>query len=309
MSGIFMGTLQYAKFKGFAAPQKKYPWAKSIIVLSRSITKYNVPVGFEGMYGKHYMFDERLDENSGGWKARQEFKAFLEAEGIMCVDETKFGITGLRWAAYKAGIGCIRQNNFFYTDNSGSYCALEAWLIDSELEQIEEPDFKPCPDNCGRCIEACPTKSLKKPYTMSLIECAGFKNSISPDMRMGNTRKKTACKFGRLVYGCGICQDVCPFNEGKHVGGEDFPGLAEISEFMRPEKIMTMTYKEIDDVLADKYWYISRGNLWKWKLNALTYMMNNYIESYGKYINLGLQDSDKRVRNFSKKILKEHDTQ
>ena len=112
MFSIFLGPFQYAKFRGFATPQTQFPWAKSIIVLSRSITKYNLPEGFDGMYGKHYMFDERLDENSDGWKARQEFKAFLEAEGIKCADEPKFGITGLRWAAYKAGIGGIRNNNF-----------------------------------------------------------------------------------------------------------------------------------------------------------------------------------------------------
>jgi len=138
---------------------------------------------------------------------------------------------------------------------------------------------------------------------MSLIKCAGFITSMSADKGMGNTDKKTASKLGRILYGCDICQDVCPFNEGKHRGGVDFPGLSEIVQYMQPEKIMSMDYEEISRVLS-KYWYISKDNLWKWKLNALTYMMNNYNDSYKEYIKLGASDTDKRVRRFAAKVIK-----
>jgi epoxyqueuosine reductase len=300
MSRVFLGPIQFSQFKGLANPP--FPWAKSIIILSGSITGYNIPDGFDGMYGKAFMFDGRIDKNSPDFKKSQEFKAFLESEGIKCEEEPKFGITALRWAAHKAGIGLIRKNNFFYSKDSGSYCFLSAWLIDRELELKGEPDLKECPDSCDRCIKACPTGSLNKPYTMSLIKCAAFISTLSAAKGMGNTPVRTAKKLGRIVYGCDICQDVCPFNNGKHTGGEDFPGLAEISEFMRPEKIMPMTYEEINSALASKYWYVA--DMWKWKLNALSYMLNNWDVRYTEFVNLGLNDSDKRVRAFAGKVKK-----
>ena len=303
ISDVFLGFIQYAQFRKFANPAKQYPWAKSIIILSTSHAKYNVPDGFDGVYAKAYMFDGRINENSEEWKMRKIFKSFLENKGLKCEDEAKFGITGLRWAAYKAGIGDIRHNNFFYTDESGSYCMLEAWLIDKELELKEETDFVPCSDNCGKCIAACPTNSLTKPYTMSLIKCASFITTMSPEKSMGNINVKKAAKLGHLMYGCDICQDVCPYNKGKHKGGEDFPGLTDLAAYMTPEKIMSMSYDEIGKTLS-KYWYVSPNNLWKWKLNALSFMMNNYADTHREYIKLGLVDTDKRVRVFAKKVLR-----
>lgn len=301
MFGTKLGFVAYADFKGFKDPRKQHPWAKSIIVTVANYGKYNQPEGFDGMYGKSYTFDGRMNKDSPEWQMRQDFRAFLEGEGVRCQDEPKFGIVGLRWAAQKAGLGVIRHNTFFYTDDSGSYCMLEAWLIDKELEIKESSDLKPCPDSCGLCIKACPTNSLKEPFKMSLLDCASFKTTLSPSKGLGNINVKTASKMGRIVYGCDICQDVCPHNKGKCAGGEDFPDVDKLVQFMPPEKIMSMSYDEIGKELS-KFWYISPGHLWKWKLNALTFIHNNYNDGHEKYIELGMKDSDKRVRAFAKKI-------
>jgi epoxyqueuosine reductase len=94
------------------------------------------------------------------------FDAYLLSLNLKIETEREFGITALRWAAYKAGLGTIRKNNFFYTDN-GSWVYLEAWLTDAEMELKHENDQKPCPPECNKCIASCPTKSLCEPYTMS----------------------------------------------------------------------------------------------------------------------------------------------
>ena len=301
-SRVFAGSLQFGRFRVFAKPQKKYPWAKSIIVLVNNYAGYNVPIGFDGMYGKAYMFDGRLEEKSREFKRRNEFASFLKLEGLKIENEPKFGITALRWAAYKAGIGIIRKNNFFYTEND-SWNFLEAWLIDREVELVEKTDYDDCPKSCNICINACPTGSLSQPYTTSLLKCASFITTLAAENGIGVPTMKTAAKLGRCLYGCDICQSVCPLNKDKFIGGIDFPGLMEVAEYMSPEKIMTMDYDEIERFLSVKYWYISPKHLWKWKLNALAFMGNNFVENYREAMKLGIYDKNRRVRSFARKIM------
>ncbi len=298
MASIPMGEALYARFRPYANPQKQFPWAKSIIVLVTSYTGYNVPQGIDEIFAKHYLFDTRLDENCKEFKMRADFAAFLEAQGIKAVTEPKFGLTAMRWAAYKAGLGVIRQNNFFYTEN-GSWNHMEAWLTDQEMEWIEHTDMKPCPDNCRKCIKACPTGSLSQPYTMALNTCISFKTTTDPTPPI----LAEVSKYGKCIYGCDICQEVCPFNEGKMNGGSDFPGIKELSDFMAPEKIIMMDYKDIDRLFAKKYWHIKRGYLWKWKTNALAHMYNNFIESYKDPVKSAAGDTDTRVRDFAGQII------
>jgi len=138
---------------------------------------------------------------------------------------------------------------------------------------------------------------------MSIIKCASFITTTSAEKNVGNTGIRTSRKLGRMVYGCDFCQDVCPHNKGKLKGMEEFPGLRDVVPHMSAESIMSMSYEEIDSKLS-KYWYINQRDLWKWKLNALAFMMNNYNESHKEFIELGLRDTDKRVRAFARKVLK-----
>jgi epoxyqueuosine reductase len=299
-SEIFLGGLQYGKFMHFCKLQKLYPWAKSIIVIADSYAHYNIPDGLEA-YGKAFMFDSRIDMNSPGYKKKQEFEAFLTGEGIRFENEPKFGNTGLRWAAYKAGLGIIRHNNFFYTEN-GSWYWLETYLTDLDAELLEENTLENCPENCGKCIKACPTGSLSKPYTMSLMQCACFITTISVELGFGRRTVKTSQKLGTCIYGCDICQEVCPHNKGKFTGGTDFPGLGEIAQYMHPETIMTLSYEELAACFISKYFYIGKKSLWLWKINALSYMANNFQEKYREAMKLGLADEDRKVRSFARKL-------
>lgn len=292
------GEKIYGTFRSYADPAAANPEIRSIVVAIVPNYGYNMPGEFDGVYGKTYMFDSRADEKAPFFTVRKEFARFLESLGLRCMLGTAYGVTApARWAAYQAGLGGIRRNNFLYTDN-GSYNYIEMFPVDRELELIRDVKIKDCPEKCGKCIEACPTRTLSAPYTMSMVGCASFQTSLSTGVPSPDMAKQ----LGGWLYGCDACQDACPFNKGKWTGGEEFPGLQALMPAMRPERIMEMSYDEIGRTLAPKYWYIKPANLWKWKLNALTVMMNGYSEKHAAPIKLGLEDPNENVRGFARGV-------
>jgi len=302
MARIPMGERVYGMFRSYANPSAADPAIKSIVVTTVPSYIYKVPAEFDGVYGKAYMFDSRTDENAPFFRVRKELAAFLESLGLKVTLGGPQGIAApARWAAYRAGLGTIRRNNFFYTEK-GSHIRIEMFGIDREIELIRDIKLKDCSENCGKCMEACPTRTLCAPYTMSMVGCVSFQTNLSANMGMGVPSPEMAEQIGGRLYGCDACQDACPFNKGKLTGEQEFPGLEALAPSMRPENIMKMSYDEIGRTLAPKYWYIKLENLWKWKLDALTVMMNGYEEKYEAAIKLGLRDTNENVRTFTRAV-------
>jgi len=105
-----------------------------------------------------------------------------------------------------SGVGWVGKNTCIINQKKGSWLFLGVILASLELE----PDL-PAPDRCGtctRCIEACPTDAILAPYQVDSNKCISYltiekRGSIPEDLRIG---------MGRHVFGCDICQDVCPWN-------------------------------------------------------------------------------------------------
>lgn len=104
--------------------RKDYPWAQSVVVVIERYGKYVVPDEIKGYIGRHYLFDARIDENTEEFQAGHKMENYTHL-GLQFVNERKFGLVGLRWAAMKEGLGIIRRNNFFYTKKSGSWVSLQ----------------------------------------------------------------------------------------------------------------------------------------------------------------------------------------
>ena len=109
------------------------------------------------------------------------------------------------WAA-KSGLGWIGKNSNLITQKVGSFYFIAELIIDLELAE----DY-PTTDHCGSCtacIDACPTAAIVAPYQVDGSKCISYftielKENIPLDMKG---------KFDDWIFGCDICQDVCPWN-------------------------------------------------------------------------------------------------
>lgn len=282
---------------------EQYSWAKSVIVAVARQGQYKVPEGLEGHIGKHYLCDGRENKESPEFQRNAAMEVFLQELGLKTAANRKFGAVGLRWAAMKAGLGIVRRNNFFYTE-SGSWVELEAWITDKEMELIESTDLPPCPEGCANCINACPTGSLSSPYTMNPISCISYLTTFGGRDLPNDPLSK---HFGTWFYGCDACQNKCPMNTGKWTEEEDFPGLSELSPYLTPESILTMDEEFYKENIQPKFFYLSPDELWKWKVNVLNFMRNNYKEGYGPYIIEASQNENETIRDMAQMICREMD--
>jgi epoxyqueuosine reductase len=287
---------QLKNFYRFARLEDVYPWAKSIVVCARYYGKYYIPEHLEGMIAKYYLVDSRIDKHASEHQDSLRFEAYMQELGLRTETERKFGVTALRWAAVKAGLGTIRKNNFFYTE-SGSWVHLEAWLIDKELESVATTTLKECPANCNQCIKACPTASLAQPYAMNFSSCISCLTTFAG--RDLPTEKFNE-QMGSWVYGCDVCQDVCPMNKKRWQAAEEFPLLNELGEQISLEKILTMDYEFLEQVIQSKFFYIQKQDVWKWKANAINAMVNDYKEQYLECIYDASNDRHEKVREMAR---------
>lgn len=112
----------YKNLYRFTNLNDTYPWAKSIVICVRQYGKYNIPEHLKGLIAKYYLTDSRIDEHSKDFQDSLKFEAHMQGMGLKAKTERKFGITSLRWAAMKAGLGLVRRNNFFFIRNPVHGC-------------------------------------------------------------------------------------------------------------------------------------------------------------------------------------------
>ena len=204
----YHGKMQYMEnhFDKRLDPTKLVPGAKSVVSL---IYNYYSPSADKNQstfkiakYAKgedyHVVIKDKLKILLD--KIREEIG---EVEGRIFVDSAP--VMERQWAA-KSGIGWLGKNSLLLNKQTGSFFFLAELIIDLELE----PDA-PTKDYCGTCtacIDACPTDAITEPYVIDSNKCISYltielKESIPSEFQD---------KMDNWIFGCDVCQDVCPWN-------------------------------------------------------------------------------------------------
>jgi epoxyqueuosine reductase len=130
--------------------------------------------------------------------------------------------------AQRSGLGWIGKNGNLITKESGSFFFIATLIIDVELN-YDDPFSKDYCGSCKRCVEACPTDAIMPDKTINGSKCISYftielKDEIIPDEMQG--------KFKDWMFGCDICQDICPWNRFSKPHTEpQFSPIAEVLNF------------------------------------------------------------------------------
>jgi epoxyqueuosine reductase len=206
------GSMDYLADRRRADPRRVLPECRSILILAMSYPDPGSYAETEGLglagrvaayaWGRdyHLVLPERL----------KTLASFIENQFGSPVPHRWYTDTGPileRDLAQRAGLGWIGKNTCLINPKIGSFFLLAEILLGIELE----PDMPFSADRCGgctRCITTCPTGCILPDRTIDCQRCLSYltienKNEIPPDLRP---------QLGNQVFGCDICQQVCPWN-------------------------------------------------------------------------------------------------
>jgi epoxyqueuosine reductase len=216
------GEMTYLRDDRRRSPARAMPEARSVIVCALN---YNTsfpastdaarpeesaagPRGWISRYAwgddYHDVLGEKLEALIADLRA--EFREPFEARAY--VDT---GPVVERVAAKHAGLGWLAKNTCLINEGLGSWLFLGVILTTLDLVEADDAPLTPAPDLCGNCrlcIDACPTEAIVEPYVLDARRCISY---LTIELR-GAIPLEFRERVGRHVFGCDICQDVCPWN-------------------------------------------------------------------------------------------------
>jgi epoxyqueuosine reductase len=216
----YAGEMKYLADERRSNPHSVMPGIRSVIVCAlnynspapRSVDalppEKNEPRGWISRYAWGQDYHEVL-------KHKLETLALSFQERFSQPHETRIyadtGPLNERVFAKHAGLGWLGKNTLLLNAKLGSWFFLGVILTTLDLSPTLGPAESPPPDLCGsctKCIDACPTGALVEPYVMDARLCISY---LTIELR-GTIPAPLREPMGRHVFGCDICQDVCPWN-------------------------------------------------------------------------------------------------
>ena len=233
------------------------PWARSVVVCAlnyNTAQPYSTQIRDAGRgWISRYAWSRQDYHDVVMVRLRRVEAALRDACGADCRSDDLItrcyvdtGPMVERVAAKYAGIGWIGKNTCILNQKLGSWLFLGVILTSLDLA----PDV-PAPDRCGtcmRCIEACPTGAFIAPYQLDSNKCISYltiekRGAIAEDLRSG---------MGRHVFGCDICQDVCPWNRKAPV--------TNVAELHAREELVNPALEWLAEMTGEEFRETFRGS-------------------------------------------------
>ncbi len=220
------GTMKYMEnhFDLRTDPSKLVPGAKSVITMMYNYypsekQDEHAPKISKYAYGEDYHEVIREKLNFLLFKLREEFG---EIQGRGFVDSAP--VLERSWAR-RAGLGWIGKNGNLIAKSSGSFFFLATLITDL----VAEPDEMLLQDYCGtcnRCVEECPTEAILPTREINGSKCISY---FTIELKEELIPSEMSNKFQNWMFGCDVCQDVCPWNRFSQPTNEPrFKPVAEI---------------------------------------------------------------------------------
>jgi len=280
-------------------PRNILPSAKSVVVLLYDYYKLSYPPSLLGKIGKAYLSRLYVSKKRMFGARLKLVRDFLEQKGM------NVGIRPAmaeRQAAVRAGLVSFGYNTFVYAPGRGSYVVPVAIAVDRELAPTQSTSSsQECSENCRKCIEACPTGALYEPYKMNPLNCIAFHTYATgnfpdvPEQIPYSVREN----MGTWIYGCDVCQDVCPRNQKKQK--QELPPDGYLMEKSKEITLLNLLHMD-DRFYLEKVQPMLYGYIWNKSIlqrNAAIALGNTGDEGYVEELARSLNDPEEMVRAYA----------
>jgi epoxyqueuosine reductase len=236
------GSMQYMEnhFELRVDPRKLVPGAKSVITVLQNYfpgeqQSDNTPHISKYAFGKDYHEVIRDKLNRFLLRINQEIG---EVHGRGFVDSAP--VLERSWAV-KSGAGWIGKNGNLITKSSGSFYFIATLIVDIEL-LYDDPFAKDFCGTCRKCIDACPTDAILENKVVDGSKCISYFTIELKDALIPSEMKD---KFNNWMFGCDVCQDVCPWNRFSEPTAE--------SAFTPIPEILNLSTKEWEEMTEENF--------------------------------------------------------